>query len=53
MQKNRVDDGLIPFVKNRDGEHCPFVTIVLLRQSNGTYHLSSAWIGVIDDMPFP
>ncbi|MDB5176325.1 MAG: hypothetical protein JWM81_1183 [Candidatus Saccharibacteria bacterium] len=55
MRKNRDDDGLVPFVKNRDGEPCPFVAVHLLPQPDTSYLLSSAWIGTFgeDDEPFP
>lgn len=55
VRKNREDDGLVPFVKNRKGDPCPNVAIHLVPQSDGTYILSSAWIGTFggDDEPFP
>lgn len=55
VRKNRDDDGLVPFVKNREGDPCPYVAIHLVLQPGGTYMLSSAWIGTFDgdDEPFP
>jgi hypothetical protein len=55
MRKNRSDDGLVPFVKNREGDPCPFVAMQLDPQPDGSYVLASAWIGTLgdDDEPFP
>ncbi len=56
VRKNREDDGLVPFVKNRKGDDCSTVAMHLVRQANSDYFLSSAWIGVFDeknDEPFP
>jgi hypothetical protein len=56
VRKNRVDDGLVPFIKNRKGDDCSTVAMHLVRQANSDYFLSSAWIGVFDeenDEPFP
>ena len=55
VRKNREDDGLVPFVKDKKGEPCPFVAIHLLPVTYGEYILSSAWIGTFDedDEPFP
>ena len=54
MRKNRADDGLVPFVKNRSGEPCSDVAVHLAPQDDGTYVLWSAWIGTFDDdEPFP
>lgn len=55
MRKNRAEDGLVPFVKNRQGDGCPFVAVYLAPQPNKSYVLMSAWIGVYneDDEPFP
>lgn len=55
VRKNRYDDGLVPFVKNREGEPCRYVTIQLVPQTDRSYVLSSAWIGTFDeeDEPFP
>lgn len=55
MRKNRADDGLVPFAKNRQGDPCRLVAIHLVPQADGSYILSSAWIGTFgeDDEPFP
>jgi len=55
LRKNREDDGLVPFVKNRQGDPCNYLAIHLVPQSDGTYRLSSSWIGTFgeDDEPFP
>jgi hypothetical protein len=55
MRKNREDDGLVPFVKNRDGDPCSYVAVHLLPKPDESYELSSAWIGTFgeDDEPFP
>ncbi len=56
VRKNREDDGLVPFAKNRKGDACSTVAMHLVRQTNNDYLLSSAWIGVFDeenDEPFP
>lgn len=55
MRKNREDDGLVPFTKTRRAKPCSYVTIQLAPQNDGTYELTSAWIGTFDDddEPFP
>ncbi len=56
VRKNRWDDGLVPFTKTREAEPCRHVAIQLVPQEDGTYELSSAWIGTFDeddDEPFP
>lgn len=55
IRKNRKDDGLVPFVKNRQPEPCSTVALHLVPREHGSYILSSAWIGVMDpeDQPFP
>jgi|SRR5665213_2729465 len=55
IRKNRENDGLVPFVKNRRGDDCPYVALHLIPQTDNTYVLSSAWIGTFgeDDEPFP
>ncbi len=54
-RKNRMDDGLVPFTTTRPAATCQYVTVVLEKQPNESYELSSAWIGVLDedDEPFP
>jgi len=53
-RKNRDDDGLVPFVKTRQAQPSPFVSVYLVPQPDETYELSSAWIGTYgDDEPFP
>ncbi len=54
MRKNREDDGLVPFTKTRVAEPSSSVAMHLVPQPNGSYELSSAWIGVFEeDLPFP
>ena len=55
VRRNREDDGLVPFVKNRYGDPCATVVLHLKPQTDGAYLLSSAWIGPLDedDQPFP
>lgn len=55
VRKNRDDDGHVPFTKSRAADPCSQVAVHLIKQSNGTYLLSSAWIGTLggDDEPFP
>ncbi len=55
VRKNRDDDGLVPFTKTREGKPCPYVTLQLAPQADGSYELLSAWIGTFDDddQPFP
>jgi hypothetical protein len=55
IRKNRESDDLVPFVKNREGDLCPYVAVQLVPKPNGPYVLSSAWIGIFgeDDEPFP
>lgn len=54
IRKNREDDGLVPFVKHRDGDPCSTVAYALIFKGD-RYVLTSAWIGVFDkdDVPFP
>jgi hypothetical protein len=56
VRKNREDDGLVPFVKDRRGDDCSTVAILLIHQADKSYLLLSAWIGIFDeenDEPFP
>lgn len=54
VRKNRRDDGLVPFTKSRPGDPCHSVAMHLVPQADGSYELSSAWIGIFgDDEPFP
>ena len=53
IRKNRFDDGLVPFVKNREGDSSSYVSIYLMPKGDETYELGSAWIGTFDDEPFP
>lgn len=55
MRRNREDDGLVPFVKTRQPSPCSTLAMHLIPQPDGTYILSSAWIGPFgdDDQPFP
>ena len=55
VRKNRDNDGLVPFVKNREGDPCSYVALHIVPLEDKTYLLSSAWIGLFggDDEPFP
>lgn len=55
IRKNRMDDGLVPFTKTRAAEPSRYVAVHLVRLVDGSYELSSAWIGTFDDdsEPFP
>jgi hypothetical protein len=61
MRKNRTDDGHVPFTKSRPGDPCSHITLQVVRQNDGTYILTSVWIGQLhinesgkeDDEPFP
>lgn len=55
MRKNHEDDGLVPFTKSQSGPKCTYVALHLIPNANGSYQLSSAWIGKfdVDDEPFP
>lgn len=54
MRRNREEDGLVPFVKNREGEPTQNLAIHIILKSPHGYVLSSAWIGTFgDDEPFP
>lgn len=55
IRKNRDEDGLVPFTKSREGDPCPYVAMHLIKQADGSYLLSSCWIGEFgeDDEPFP
>lgn len=55
VRRNREDDGLVPFVKTRQGDPSSSVALHVEEQPDGSYELSSAWIGVYDgdDEPFP
>lgn len=55
VRRNCERDGLVPFVKGRNGESCRTVALHVVRQPDESYMLSSAWIGEFggDDEPFP
>lgn len=55
VRKNRENDGLVPFVKNRKGDPCKLVALHLVPETDRSYILSSAWIGPFteEDEPFP
>jgi len=55
VRKNREDDGLVPFTKTRKAQESTYVSVHLIPQKDGSYVLSSAWIGTFDDddEPFP
>lgn len=55
-RKNRIDEGLVPFVKQREGKPSSSIAIQLHPVDDGTYELLSAWVGKFDlenDEPFP
>lgn len=55
IRKNREDEGHVPFTKSRPGNPSSCVSLQLVKKTNGTYELTSAWIGTFedDDEPFP
>lgn len=56
IRKNREDEGLVPFVKKREGTPSSCVAIQLRPVDGETYELLSAWVGKFDldnDEPFP
>lgn len=55
VRNGRPEDGLVPFVKGREGDPTSSVALHLIQQDDGTYDLSSSWFGVYDgdDEPFP
>lgn len=53
FRKNRREQGYVPFTKSRPAQPNSYVSIALLANPDGTYELSSAWIGTWDDPPFP
>lgn len=55
IRKNRDEGGHVPFTKNRKGDPCSSVAVHLIKQSDKSYILSSAWIGIFgeEDEPFP
>ncbi|MDB5170313.1 MAG: hypothetical protein JWO35_7 [Candidatus Saccharibacteria bacterium] len=55
IRKNRDKEGHAPFVKSRHGDPCSYVALHLVKQDDGSYVLSSTWIGTFsgDDEPFP
>ena len=52
IRKNREEDGYVPFTKTKKAQECSTVAMWLTPLKGG-YELLSAWIGTIDDMPFP
>jgi hypothetical protein len=53
IRKNRKDQGYVPFTKSREAQPSSFLSISLVAQQDGSYELSSAWVGSWDDPPFP
>jgi hypothetical protein len=53
LRKNRAEQGYVPFTKSRKGQPDSFISIALVANQDGSCELSSAWIGVWDDPPFP
>ena len=53
LRKNRTEQGYVPFTKSRPAQPDSNISISLVADTDGTYHLSSAWIGTWDDPPFP
>ena len=52
-RKNRAQDGLVPFVKNRTPKNCSTLAYHMRPIDSQMYELSSVWIGVFDAIPFP
>ncbi len=53
QRKNRIADGLVPFVKNRRAENCSRLAFHLEPIDRTSYELKSVWIGTFDNVPFP
>lgn len=53
LRIKRTDQGYVPFVKSRSAQPSTYISISLVANTNGTYQLSSAYIGALDDPPFP
>jgi hypothetical protein len=53
IRKSRPEQGYVPFVKTRKPQADSNISISLLSNRDGTFQLSSAWIGTWDDPPFP
>lgn len=53
MRKNREDQGYVPFTKSRASQPTSYVSIYLVRQSEDSYELSSAWFGRFESPMFP
>lgn len=55
IRNQRFNEGLVPFVKGRQGDPTSSVALHLVLQPDGSYDISSTWFGVYDgdDEPFP
>ncbi len=53
MRKNRTEQGYVPFTKSHEAQPSSYLSISLIAQQDGSYQLSSAWVGAWDDPPFP
>lgn len=53
MRRNREDQGRVPFTKSRSTTPSSLISIYLVKESEDSYQLSSAWIGELDSPPFP
>lgn len=53
MRSLREDQGYVPFTKSRTSQPTRYVSIYLVRQSEDTYELSSAWFGRFESPMFP
>jgi hypothetical protein len=53
LRKNHLEQGFVPFTKSRAAQPDSHISISLIANKDGTYQLSSAWIGAWDDPPFP
>ena len=53
VRTKRFEQGLVPWVKSRPAQPCPFVSVALCSEPDGSYTLLSAWVGTWEDTPFP
>jgi len=53
IRKNRREQGYVPFTRSRKAQDSSYISISLILEPDGSYTLSSAWVGKWDDPPFP
>jgi hypothetical protein len=53
FRKNRSEQGYVPFTKSRYAQPDSYLSVSLIANLDGTYQLSSAWIGKLNHPPFP